>query len=100
MVDVTEQIQQVFELQKKQQHVAKGTSAAERIQKLQKLKTAIRTHTPAILQALQQDLEKPSFEAVTTEVLGVIQEIDRFIANLEQWMQPVEVDTQSVGHWQ
>lgn len=97
MVDVTEQIQQVFELQKKQQHVVKGTSAAERIQKLQKLKTAIRTHTPAILQALQQDLEKPSFEAVTTEVLGVIQEIDRFIANLEQWMQPVEVDTQSVG---
>lgn len=42
MVDGTDHIQQIFELQKKHQHVVKRTSAAERIQKLQKLKTIIR----------------------------------------------------------
>lgn len=95
MVDVTLHIQKVFELQKQHQHVVKKSSAEERIQKLQKLKSAIRAQTSAIVEALQHDMGKPAFEVMTTEVMGVMNELDRFIQNLEQWMEPVTVSTQN-----
>ncbi|WP_045520921.1 aldehyde dehydrogenase family protein [Neobacillus niacini] len=97
MKDYNDKIQTVFQLQKQHQHIVKQTSTAVRIEKLQKLKAAILRETPAIIEALQVDFAKPSFEAITTEVMTVISEIDLFIENLEKWMEPVEVPSRNKG---
>ncbi|MGG1674357.1 aldehyde dehydrogenase family protein [Neobacillus sp. NRS-1170] len=90
-------IQRVFQLQKQHLHIVKQTSAAERIEKLQKLRALILKETPAIVEALQADFGKPAFEAVTTEVMSVINEIDLFVENLNKWMEPVEVPSRNRG---
>lgn len=97
MVEVKAKLQEVFQLQKQHQHIIKKTSAEERIEKLQKLKAEILAQTPAILEALQQDLGKPAFEVVSSELLNVIGEIDYYSANLKQWMEPVEVPSRNEG---
>ncbi|MEK4425790.1 aldehyde dehydrogenase family protein [Solibacillus sp. FSL K6-1523] len=97
MVDVKTKLQEVFQLQKQQQHVVKMTSAEERIEKLQKLKVEIIAQAPSIMEALQQDLGKPAFEAASSEMLSVISEIDYFTANLKQWMEPHVVPARNEG---
>ncbi|MFC5587736.1 aldehyde dehydrogenase family protein [Sporosarcina soli] len=97
MVDVETKLPEVFQLQKQQQYVVKMTSAEERIDKLQKLKAEILAQAPAIIEALQQDLDKPAFEAASSEILSVMSEIDYYAENLKQWMEPVEVPSRSKG---
>ncbi|MEL6440336.1 MAG: aldehyde dehydrogenase [Cyanobacteria bacterium J06621_8] len=62
-----------------------------RRQQLQKLKTAIKQNTPAILAALNADLHKPEFECYFE--LSVIQDIDHALGNLKSWVKPKKVKT-------
>src|SRR5690606_31898990 len=78
-------------LQHAYQWEMKSTTADQRKEKLRKLKTAVQAHTEEIVAAVRQDTRKPENEVRVTEVLNVLGNIDRNIANLDVWMKPVEV---------
>ncbi|HYW21729.1 MAG TPA: aldehyde dehydrogenase [Nodularia sp. (in: cyanobacteria)] len=58
-----------------------------RLEQLKILKQAIVENTPAIIEALQADLQKPVFETYATEI-GVVNDIDDAIKNLKNWTKP------------
>jgi aldehyde dehydrogenase (NAD+) len=84
-------IEQVFALQRAHQWEVKASTASERKEKLRRLKEAVAAHIGQIIAAVKQDTRKPEPEIRITEVLNVLANIDRNIANLEEWMKPVEV---------
>ncbi|NKJ41213.1 aldehyde dehydrogenase family protein [Novosphingobium sp. SG720] len=91
--DLSGDIARVFALQQAHQWEAKASSAAERKEKLARMKAAVEAHADAILAAVQEDTRKPVGEIRVTEVLNVTGNIQRNIDNLETWMQPTEVAT-------
>lgn len=69
------------------------SSISFRLQQLKKLKEWIKTYEPQILGALQQDLNKAEYEAYTTEI-GIILEEIRFVSkHLKRWARPKRVKT-------
>jgi len=84
-------IERVFALQRAHQWEAKATSADQRKDKLRKLKAAIEAHADELMAAVRLDTRKPVNEIRVTELLNVLGNIDRNIANLDEWMKPVEV---------
>jgi aldehyde dehydrogenase (NAD+) len=90
-IDVSTDIQRVFALQRAHQWEVKASSAEQRKEKLRRLKAAVEAHTDAIIAAVKQDTRKPEGEIRITEVLNVLGNIDRNIANLDEWMKPLEV---------
>lgn len=92
MTDIT----RIFALQQKRQHAVRATTAAERIEKLQLLRAAVVAHTPAAIAALAEDFGKPGFEAIM-EAMILLAEINTAVANLEQWMKPIEVTPSAIA---
>ena len=88
---VNTEIERIFALQRAHQWEVKATTAEQRKGKLRKLKSAVEAHVDEIVAAVKQDTRKPDNEIRITEVLNVIGNIERNINNLEQWMQPVDV---------
>jgi len=88
---VNTEIERIFALQRAHQWEVKATAAEQRKGKLRKLKSAVEAHVDEIVAAVKQDTRKPDNEIRITEVLNVIGNIERNINNLEQWMQPVDV---------
>jgi aldehyde dehydrogenase (NAD+) len=86
-------IEQVFALQRAHQWEMKATTAGQRKQKLLKLKAAVAAHAEDVVAAVKQDTRKPEQEIRVTEILNVLGNIDRNIANLDEWMKPVVVQT-------
>ena len=84
-------IEQVFALQRAHQWDMKATTADQRREKLRKLKSAVAAHADEIIAAVKHDTRKPDHEIRVTELLNVLANIDRNIANLDEWMKPVEV---------
>jgi len=84
-------IKRVFALQQAHQWEVKATTAGQRKEKLRKLKAAVEGHGDEIVAAIRQDTRKPENEIRVTELLNVLGNIDRNIANLDEWMKPVEV---------
>lgn len=64
-----------------------------RIKQLINLKTAIKQHEKNILEALHADLHKPEFEAFTSEVGFLYEELNFTIKHLSRWMKPKKVAT-------
>ncbi len=64
-----------------------------RIDNLKKLRNAIKRYENEIEFALKKDLGKSSFESYFTEIAVVYEEIDHFIKNLKEWMEPNKVKT-------
>lgn len=64
-----------------------------RIDSLKKLKLAIQNHESEIIEALYTDLKKPAFEAFTSEVGFLYEEINVAIKHLKKWMRPKKVGT-------
>ncbi len=89
--NTTAEIQRVFALQQAYQWDVKASTAAQRKAKLAKLKAAVEAHADAIVAAVLEDTRKPEVEIRTTEVMGIIGNIQRNIDNLESWMEPSEV---------
>lgn len=69
-----------------------------RIEQLKKLKAAIEQHEQEILDALYADMHKPAFEAFTSEVGVMYEEINYAIKHLKKWMKPKRVSTPLVLH--
>ena len=88
---IVAELERVFALQRAHQWEVKASSAEQRKDKLRKLKAAVEAHADAIIAAVKQDTRKPEGEIRVTEVLNVLGNIDRNIANLDEWMKPVEV---------
>jgi aldehyde dehydrogenase (NAD+) len=81
----------LFALQSEAKWAAKATGAELRKAKLTRLKNTVLAHRREVIGALSADLRKPVAEA-SREVDVVIGAIDLALANLEDWMRPVEVD--------
>ena len=71
----------------------KTKDVAFRKAQLKKLKYAIDDSQETITEALFQDLGKPKFEAVLTEVAYCGEEIDYFLKHLDQWVKQKPVKT-------
>lgn len=91
MPNSDDEIARIFALQQAHQWDVKASSAATRKAKLASLKAAVERHADAIVAAVLDDTRKPETEIRTTEVMGVIGNIQRNIDNLEQWMTPTEI---------
>lgn len=68
-------------------------SIHSRRQALQRLSAQIHQHEAAIVTALHQDLHKPEFEVVTTEIALVQREITMALRALPRWMRAKRVGT-------
>jgi aldehyde dehydrogenase (NAD+) len=68
-------------------------SLAFRKAQLKKLKTTLKKHESAILEALQADLAKHPLEAFSSEVGLLFDEIDYTLTNLREWMRPQAVSS-------
>ena len=84
-------ITEIFELQKVHSILLRSTGAAERKEKLRRLKMLIQENEGLIFEALQKDLRKSEFEAALTEIYFVYAEIDFAIKNLSTWISPRRV---------
>ncbi|MFA6830003.1 MAG: aldehyde dehydrogenase family protein [Bacilli bacterium] len=62
-----------------------------RIEYLKKLRMSIVNNKDGIVKALHDDFNKPEFETLSTEIFGVIGEIDLFIKKLGKWSKPESV---------
>ena len=91
MIKKSNSIQSVFEIQSQQKWVNKASSAAHRIDKLKRLKQVIESRKQDVIQALHDDMRRDT-EGAETEVLMIYSEIELTIAELANWMAPVEVD--------
>ena len=91
MTKLSSNIQSVFEMQSQQKWINKASSAEQRIDKLQRLKQAIESRKQDVIQALHIDLRRDA-ETAEAEVLIINGEIEHCVAELANWMAPVEVD--------
>lgn len=64
-----------------------------RIKQLKKLKAVIKSYESEILDALHTDFHKPNFEAFTSEVGFLYEEINYTVKHLKKWMRPKRVST-------
>ena len=64
-----------------------------RVKQLKKLKTVIQENEQAILEALHADMHKPPFEAFTSEIGVLYEEINFLLKYLKHWMQDQSVPT-------
>jgi aldehyde dehydrogenase (NAD+) len=60
---------------------------------LEKLRTAIQTYEPKIIEALYLDLHKSSFEAYSTEIGFNLYSIRHALKSLKKWMRPKKIST-------
>lgn len=89
----SDDINDIFALQKKYQWTQRQTTAAQRIEKLQQLKNSILKRTDEIREALYKDLRKPAKSVDTGDIGATILEIDHTLAHLESWMEPTVVES-------
>ncbi|HEY7805609.1 MAG TPA: aldehyde dehydrogenase family protein [Croceibacterium sp.] len=89
--DIASEISRVFELQRQHQWDVKASTAADRKDKLAKLKTAVVAHADDIVAAVRKDTRKPEGEIRVTEIMNVTNNIQLNIDGLEDWMKPTEV---------
>jgi len=64
-----------------------------RIQSLEQLKSTVKNHESEIMGALKQDLGKSQFEAYTSEVGFIYEEINHTVKHLRKWAKGYKVST-------
>ncbi|OIR59944.1 aldehyde dehydrogenase [Bacillus sp. FMQ74] len=88
---VKDDIQRVFQLQKKQQKALRASTAEQRREKLQRFLDSVIAHEEEIIDAIRKDVRKPYHEVKKAEIEGTKKAIRDNMNNLEQWMAPKEV---------
>ena len=71
----------------------KTKNLAFRLNALQKLRTAIKNNETELIEALKLDLNKSEFEAYSSEIGMILEEIRFTIKQLRSWMKPKKVKT-------
>jgi aldehyde dehydrogenase (NAD+) len=74
-------------------HTGKTKDLVFRMDALQKLRTAVKNHEEALMQALKADLNKSEFEAYSSEIGIVLEEIRFALRHLRSWAKPKKVKT-------
>ncbi|MEZ4773173.1 MAG: aldehyde dehydrogenase [Bacteroidia bacterium] len=96
----TPQSDSTYHLRYQQQQIffesGKTREYAFRAAQLKQLRTVIKDHEQEIIAALQADLRKPVFEAFTSEIGLVYDEIAFALSHLKAWMAPEKVKTPAV----
>ncbi|GEL76068.1 aldehyde dehydrogenase [Tenuibacillus multivorans] len=87
------EIQEIVQHQKSLFRAGKTMTYTYRIHQLQKLKQMLERYEPRIYESLHKDLNKSSYEVLTTELGYLQQEINYAIKHLREWMQPKKVKT-------
>lgn len=64
-----------------------------RTEQLNRLKKAVQAFEPAILNAVKQDMNRPTFEGFTAEVGMCLDEISYATKNIRKWSRPTRVPT-------
>ncbi|WP_340371877.1 aldehyde dehydrogenase family protein [Peribacillus sp. FSL E2-0218] len=90
-IETKNEINRVFQLQKKHQKVMRSTTAEQRKAKLNRFLEVVVAHEEEIIEAVRQDVRKPHHEVKRAEILGTIKSIQDNINNLDEWMAPKEV---------
>jgi aldehyde dehydrogenase (NAD+) len=91
----TDQIKQLFQLQKDYSPKVGLSSVDVRLKKLDSIKQYISDphNQDALTQAIYQDLKRPKVEALAGEVATVLSEIKNLKSNLRRWLKPKKVAT-------
>jgi len=87
------EIMRIYNLQLQNKQNVKNTTAKERRAKLKALKNVVLEKREAIQQALYNDFRKAPAETELTEIATIVVELKHTLANFEEWMQPLEVET-------
>lgn len=88
-----EEIQRLFELQKKAKQELKNSTHQQRIDQLKKMKRTLFSMRNEIQKAIYADFRKPAEEVDLTELYPLVSEIKHVSKHLYQWMEPEEVET-------
>lgn len=81
-------IHQLHKKQKEYFETGATKSVDFRLKQLKKLKQALSNNEKALIDALQADFHKPSFETYMHELGQVLKELDHHIRNLKKWTKP------------
>lgn len=91
--DIRQQIETSFQRLQDNRWKMAHTTAAERIKRLKKLRTAILRRQDELRAAMWQDFRKPAEEVNLSELHPALSEIQHTIKHLKTWMKPQKVPT-------
>lgn len=74
-------------------HTGKTKNLSYRIEALENLLNSVKSYEHQIMEALKADLNKSEFDAYTTEIMIVLEEIKFTLKNLKSWAKPRKVKT-------
>lgn len=90
-LDLSNRIDHVFQLQKKNVFELRNTPPSVRLAKLNKIKNWIYENKNKIRNAVFADFKKPAPEADITEIFISLSEIKHAIRHLKKWMKPKRI---------
>ncbi|OEH94572.1 aldehyde dehydrogenase [Bacillus solimangrovi] len=93
MDQVASEVEEIIEKQKSYYYSQKTKPVSFRLKQLQALKDGIKKYETDVNDALKKDLNKSEFEAYSTELGIVYEEISFSIKNLKKWVKPKKVKT-------
>jgi aldehyde dehydrogenase (NAD+) len=83
----------LFDAQRAHQSVMARTTAAERRQRLRRLRDAVAAHRAELCAAVLADFGRPAAETELTEIHSVLSECDDAIRHVGRWMKPERAGT-------
>jgi len=91
--DPTVEVRRIFDAQVANRWAIATSSAAQRIERLIRLRAAMRERRLELLEAIHADFGKQAVEAELTELFPAVEEVTLAIHQLEKWMKPRRVST-------
>jgi aldehyde dehydrogenase (NAD+) len=87
------EVQRIFAAQTANRWAMAATTAEQRIERLRRLRDAIRARRSELCEAILADFGKHAVESELTEILVVVEELTLAIKKLKKWMKPRRVGT-------
>lgn len=91
--DPRTEVRRLFDAQVANRWAVATSTAGQRIERLTRLRAAVRAHRLDLVEALRADFGKQAVETELTEYLPVIEELSTAIGSLPRWMRPRRVGT-------
>jgi len=86
------EVRRLFDLQAGSRWTVSRSGAADRRKKLQRLRTALQKHRPALAEGIRRDFGRPPEESEFVEFHPIFEELNHAIAHLGEWMRPEPVE--------
>jgi aldehyde dehydrogenase (NAD+) len=86
-----DELERIYEAQQQHRRRVGATTAAQRIEKIGRLKDALFSHRQEIRKALWDDYRKPAAEVDLSEIYPVVGEAKHAMRRLRKWMKPRRV---------